>query len=67
MKKTYIQPQIKSVKIECQPILAGSVIGTDVTDGTADGSLPSLVKRGEQLDDVTLEDDGEGAGFPSVW
>ena len=67
MKKTYIQPQVVSVKIYSQSILAGSVVGTDITDGNADGSVPSLVKGGEQIDQIDLNPDGGDTGFSSLW
>lgn len=67
MKKTYIQPQVVNVKIYSQSILAGSVVGIDVIDGTADGSVPSLVKGGEQIDQADLNNDGAGSGFSTLW
>lgn len=67
MKKIYIRPQSKTVKIECQHILAGSVTGTDVSDTNADGNKPVLVGRDDRTEMVDLDDGDAGNGIQPLW
>ena len=43
MKKAYFKPQADVIDIPvCQPLLTGSVLGTDVFSNPADPDLPTL-------------------------
>ena len=67
MKKKYMQPEIEVVTLDSQPILAGSITGTGVSDNNADKDISTLSLDDDYYEATTVDDGGDEPGFQSLW
>ncbi len=56
-KKQYITPELEIVKINVCQLMAGSLMGDVVTEGSLDSGIDGLAREFEIEPDMTWEDD----------